>query len=137
MHEKGLNWFLVAFMVRILTEIVNNQYVIKHKCIRIQPTKMNNNVAIEIPGGKRNLPTCRLSYLRTCVQTYVPTCRPTCLRADCLTFFHSRTEFLLQWDRMLCINISVNVVMHSMLVKHANIYDANLRTYGSFVQNWK
>ena len=34
------------------------------------------------------------------------------LRVDCLTFFHSRTEFLLQWDRMLCINISVNAVAH-------------------------
>ena len=44
------------------------------------------------------------------------------LRVDCLTFFHSRTEFLLQWDRILCINISVNAVAHCMLVKHADIY---------------
>ena len=33
--------------------------------------------------------------------------RPTCRLFD---FFHSRTEFLLLWDRILCINISVNAV---------------------------
>ena len=44
------------------------------------------------------------------------------LLVDCLTFFHSRTEFLLQWDRMLCISIRVNDVAHCMLVKHADIY---------------
>lgn len=45
MHEKWLKWCLLAFTVHISKEIVNNHYVIKHKYIRIQPTKMNNNVS--------------------------------------------------------------------------------------------
>ena len=53
-------------------------------------------------------------------------------RVDCLTFFHSRTEFLLQWDRILCINISVSAVAHCMLVKHADIYTSESQNIWEF-----
>jgi hypothetical protein len=54
------------------------------------------------------------------------------------TSFHLRTKFPVNWDRMLCICISVNAVVHCMLVKHADTYThAYLWTHGCFTFDWK
>jgi hypothetical protein len=58
--------------------------------------------------------------------------------AVCLIFSISKIVFLLIWDLMWCISLSVNAVMHCIWAKHVDIYThTNLWALWNFGFDWQ